>query len=71
MKEFVYYEVYAERHEYYGRTHFGYFKHKKNAEKCLEECKKKYVKKGSFLDDGYYENDWDIEEHIIELKDLK
>ena len=72
----VYYEVYAERNSGgcnvdYGRTQYGNFLKEENAIKHKEKLMKKYVGKGEKYQDGYFENDWDIEVHNIFLEDEK
>jgi len=60
------YYVYAERGNDYGRTNFGYYTSRKKALKAKEngmkEAKKDKENTEWYKVDGYYENDWDIEE---------
>lgn len=70
IKEITYYEIIACRSEEYGTTKFGYFKNKHYAEKKLEELKKQYVGKGKdHTQDGYFEDDWSIDEIEIDFED--
>jgi len=74
-KHITYYELYAERHQDYGRTHIGNYATEELAEECRKACIKKCAGKGHPSNDGYYATDWQIEENDItimfnKLKDI-
>ena len=62
----IIYYLYAERHPIYGRNDYGYFTKYKTAEK-LKDKEYKRIKKDksntiTYKLDGYYNEDWHIEE---------
>jgi len=64
------YQLYAERHPDYGRTHYGYFLSFKEAEEVKEKMFAKIFKKGDETQDGYFESDWNIEIYDNEVIDI-
>lgn len=60
------YRLYAERHRDYGQSCYGYYLHKNDAEKVRDDEHEKIKTNKDKTTDGYYLDDWHIEEIEVE-----